>query len=119
MKNINSVASTKIEKTWAVNNSMSHKPVSTKTAAQRGVEILDSNYEKADLEAVVDATGQHLSLQDKNKLLEVLKVFEELLDGRLGDWKTEPAFSELKEGGLIMAGHIQFQTYASKQQLKN
>jgi hypothetical protein len=44
MRNINSLASTKIEKAWAVNNSMAHEPVSTKNATQRVVEILDANY---------------------------------------------------------------------------
>ena len=78
MRNVNSLASTKIEKAWAVNNGMAHEPMSTKTATQRVVEILDANYEKADLQAVVDATGPHLSLQDKNKLLELLKEFENL-----------------------------------------
>ena len=98
MRNINSLASTKIEKAWAVNNSMAQEPMSTKKATQRVVEILDANYEKADLQAVVDATGPHLSLHDKNKLLELLKEFEELFDGTLGDWRTEPVSFELKEG---------------------
>jgi len=78
MRNINGLASTKIEKAWAVNNIMAHEPMSTKNATHRVVEILDANYEKADLQAVVDTTGPHLSLQDKNKLLELLKEFEEL-----------------------------------------
>ena len=47
---------------------------------------------------MVDATGPHLSLHDKNKLLELLKEFEELFDGTLGDWRTEPVSFELKEG---------------------
>ncbi len=70
MRNINSLASTKIEKAWAVINSMAHEPMSTKAATQRVIEILDAKYEKADLQAVVDATGPHLSLHNKNKLLE-------------------------------------------------
>jgi hypothetical protein len=98
MRNINSRASTKIEKAWAVNNSMAHEPVSTKNATQRAVKILDAIYEKADLQAVVDATGSDLSLHDKNKLLELLKVFEELFDKTLGDWKREPVSFELKDG---------------------
>ncbi len=85
MRNINSLASTKIEKAWAVNNSMAHLPVSTKAATQRVVEILDAKYEKADLPALVDATVSHLSLHNNNKLLELLKEFDELFDGTLGD----------------------------------
>jgi hypothetical protein len=59
---------------------------------------LDANYEQADLQAVVDATEPHLSFWDENKLLELLKEFEELFDRTLGDWKTEPVSFELKEG---------------------
>jgi hypothetical protein len=66
MRNINGLVSTKIEKAWAVNSSMAHEPVSTKNDTQRVVEILDANYEKADLQAVVDTTGPHLSLHNKN-----------------------------------------------------
>ena len=54
---------------------MAHEHMSTKNATQRVVEILDASYEKADLQALVDATGPHLSLHDKNKLLELLKEF--------------------------------------------
>ena len=97
MRNINSLASTRREKAWAVNSSMAHEPMSTKIATQRVVKILDANYEKADLQAVADATGPHLSLHDKNKLLELLKEFEEMFDGTLGDWKTEPVSFELKK----------------------
>ena len=77
---------------------MAQEPMSTKKATQRVVKILDANYEKADLRAMVDATGPHLSLHDKNKLLELLKEFEELFDGTLHDWRTEPVSFELKEG---------------------
>ncbi len=55
----------------------------------------------ADHQAVVDATGPPLSLHDKNKLLELLKEFEELFDGTLGEW--------IKVPNHIIAGHIQFQ----------
>ena len=67
MRNINSIASIKLEKAWAVNSSMVHDPMTTKNATQRVVEIFDASYKKADLQAVVRATGPHLSFQDKNK----------------------------------------------------
>ncbi len=60
--------------------------------------MLDAKYEKADLQSVVSTNCTHLSLQDQNKLLELLTEFEELFDGTLGDWKTEPVSFELKEG---------------------
>ncbi len=98
MRNINSLASTKIEKAWAVNNSMAQEPVSTKNTTQRVVEILDANYEKADLQAVVDTTGQHLSHHEKNKLLELLNEFEEMFDGTLDNWQTDSVSFDLKGG---------------------
>ena len=56
-----------------MNNSTAHEP-----------RILDTNNKKADVQAVVDV-GPYLSLQDKNKLLELLKEFEELFAGTLHD----------------------------------
>eukprot|EP00804_Cyclotella_cryptica_P021312 CCRYP_001568-RA/>CCRYP_001568-RA protein AED:0.37 eAED:0.39 QI:0/0/0/1/0/0/2/0/394 len=77
---------------------MAHEPSSTQEATQRVVHILDAKYEKADLQSVVSTNCTHLSLQDQNKLLELLTEFEELFDGTLGDWNTEPVSLELKEG---------------------
>jgi hypothetical protein len=58
---------------------------------------------------VVDATGPCLSLHDKNTLLELLTEFDELFDGTLGDWKTEPVPFEVKEGVKpYLAGLIHF-----------
>ncbi len=67
---------------------MVHEPHSTHEATKRIVHILDAKYEKADLQSVVSASCTHLSLQDQNKLLELLTEFEELFDGTLGDWNT-------------------------------
>jgi hypothetical protein len=97
MRDINSLATSKMERAWAVNNSMAHKPHSTQEATQRVVHILDVKYEKADLQSVVSTNCTHLSLQDQNKLLELLIDFEELFDGTLGDWNTKPVSFELKE----------------------
>jgi hypothetical protein len=98
MRDINSLTTSKMEKVWAVNNSMAHEPHSTQEATQRVVHILDAKYEKADLQSVVSVNCTHLSLQDQNKLMEVLTEFEELFDGRLGDWNTKPVSFELKDG---------------------
>jgi len=59
--------------------------------------ILDTKYEKADLQSVDSTNYTHLSLQDQNKLLELLREFEELFDGTLGDWNIKPDSFELKE----------------------
>ena len=94
MRDINSLTTSKMEKAWTVNNSMTHEPHSTQEATQQVVHILDAKYEKADLQSVVSANCTHLSLQDQNKLLELLTELEELFDGTLGDWNTEPVSFE-------------------------
>ena len=88
MRDINSLTTSKMEKAWALNNSMAHEPQSTQEATRRVVNILDAKYEKADLQSIVSTNCTHLSLQDQNSLLELLTEFEELFDGTLGDWKT-------------------------------
>jgi hypothetical protein len=67
-------------------------------ATEWNVNILDAKYEKADLQSVLSTNCSHLSLQDQDKLLELLTEFEELFDGTLGYWKTDPMSFELKEG---------------------
>ena len=77
---------------------MVHEPHNMHKVTPRVVHILDAKYEKTDLQSVVSANCTHLSLHDQNKLLELLIEFEELFDGTLGDWNTEPLSFELKEG---------------------
>jgi hypothetical protein len=54
-------------------------------------------------------------------LLELLIKFEELFDGTLVDWNTEPVFFGLKEGTkpYMMTGCSQYQSHAKKQLSKN
>eukprot|EP00804_Cyclotella_cryptica_P026366 CCRYP_007685-RA/>CCRYP_007685-RA protein AED:0.46 eAED:0.46 QI:0/-1/0/1/-1/1/1/0/85 len=77
---------------------MANELQSTLEATQHIVKILYANYKKADLQSIVSTSCTHLSLQDQNSLLELLTEFEELFDGTLGDWNTEPMSLELKEG---------------------
>ena len=60
--------------------------------------ILDANYKKADLQAIVKDNCTHLSSEDQTLLLELLTEFEPLFDGTLGAWKTAPVAFTLKEG---------------------
>ena len=73
MKDINCLTTSKMERAWTVNNSMAHKPNSMQEVAERVVHILDTKYEKADLQSVVRANCTNLSLQDQNKLLELIE----------------------------------------------
>ena len=92
MRDINSLTTSKMERVWTVNKSMVHKPHSMHEATQQVVHILDTKYEKADLQSVVSANCTHLSLPDQNKLLELLMEYEELFEGTLGDWNTKSIF---------------------------
>ena len=98
MRVINSLTLSSLDKAWAVNNSLVHELQSTQEVTEQVVKILDASYEKTDLQSVVSTNCSHLSLQDQNKLLELLTEFEELFDGTLGDWITDPVSFELKEG---------------------
>ena len=60
------------------------------------VRILDANYKRADLQAVVDSCT-HLSSTNQKLLLELLTEYEPLFDGTLGAWKTTPVSFELKK----------------------
>ena len=90
MRNINSLTMSQMYRAWIVNNSMAHKPRSMHEATQQVVHILDAKYEKADLQSVVNTNCTHLSLQDQNKLLELLTEFEKLFDGTLGGLSLFP-----------------------------
>ena len=88
------------KKALAFSNSLakSKEPRSIEEATQRVVRILDANYKKADLQAIVSDNCTHLSSNDQIKLLRLLTEFESLFDGTLGAWRTTPVTFELKEG---------------------
>ena len=73
------------------------EPKSTQEATERVLNILDAKYKKANLEEIVEG-NKHLSKNERKLLLQLLKKFESLFDGTLGEWKTEPVEFELKEG---------------------
>ena len=59
---------------------------------------MDAKYEKANLPEIIENNCSHLNSKEQAKLLEVLNKFEDLFDGTLVDWDTEPVSFELKEG---------------------
>ena len=116
MRDINSLTTLKMERTWAVTNSMVQDPLSMHEATQRVVHILDAKYEKADLQSVVSTNCTHLSLPDQNKLLELLTEFEELLMEHYVIGIQSPCRSSSgKAQSHIMARHTQYQNLAKKQ----
>ncbi len=70
------------------------EPLVTQEATERMVRILDSKYEKANLSNVVASTT-HLTDVEKRKLYNLLVKYEDLFDGTLGEWKTDPVDFEL------------------------
>ena len=61
------------------------------------VKIIDSTYVKIDVKQVADKSTQ-LSSEERNLLPSLLKDFEDLFDGTLGDWDIGPVYLELNPG---------------------
>jgi hypothetical protein len=99
MRSITELPSSR-KKALAFSNNLakSKEPKSIEEATQRVVQILDANYKKADLQAIVRDNCKHLSSNNQEKLLRLLTEFEPLFDGTLGAWRTTPVTFELKEG---------------------
>jgi hypothetical protein len=74
------------------------EPQSTQDATKCVTWILDAKYKKVDLQSIVQDNCKHLSADHQKKLLQLLKRYESLFDGTLGDWKTKPVSFQLKEG---------------------
>ena len=70
------------------------EPDSTQESIQLMIKILDSTYVKADLKQVANNTSQ-MNAEERTVLLSLLKDFEELVYGNLGDWSTEPVNLEI------------------------
>ena len=71
------------------------KPITMQEATKRIVKALDNKYEQTDLDKVADDAEQ-LHKHQERKLLSLLTDFEDLFDGKLGHWETEPIDIELK-----------------------
>ena len=74
------------------------EPILMQEATNRAVTIFDAKYKKANVLQVVHENCKHLTVSQQNHLLKLLLEFEELFNGTLGDWKTEPVKFKLKSG---------------------
>ncbi|MGH7974471.1 MAG: reverse transcriptase domain-containing protein [bacterium] len=79
-------------------HTISDEPSIIKEAIDRRNRLLDAKYEAANIDNVVKEQGSHLTTERREQLRQLLKDFEHLFDGTLGDWKTEPVAIELKAG---------------------
>ena len=68
-----------------------------RSATSRMTRILDNDYHKADLPAIVEKCT-HLSKEERAKLLALLRKHEPMFDGTLGKWNVPPLDLELKPG---------------------
>ena len=66
------------------------------TDAKRIQDIIESKYCPADLEKIVSEC-KHLEKDEQKQLLQLLQKYEDLFDGTLGTWKTDPIELELKD----------------------
>jgi hypothetical protein len=65
----------KIEKAWAVNNSiMRDEPESTKELTNRAVKILDGKYEKEDLPEIVETQCRHLDAHQQRTVRSSIRI---------------------------------------------
>ena len=60
--------------------------------------ILDAKYEQKDLNKVMTKQCQHLSTEEQEIILSLLRNFEDLFDGIFGTWNTTTVYLELRDG---------------------
>jgi hypothetical protein len=98
MRNINYLQGYSTLHALRLNHSLAMEPHSTQDATKRVTWILDAKYKKADLQSIVRDNCKHLSADQQKKLLQLLKKYESLFYGTLGDWKTKLVSFQLKRG---------------------
>jgi hypothetical protein len=98
IKNINYLQGSSTIHALRLNHSLTMELQSTQDATKRVTRILDTKYQKADLQSIVKDKCKHLSANQQKKLLQLLTKYETLFDGTLGDWKIKPVSFKLKEG---------------------
>ena len=76
------------------------EPKTVQQAIERVSHILDALYEKANLVEAVKKYCCHLSKDRREEILKLLLQFEDLFDGTLGGFHTNPVHLDLKEGAV-------------------
>jgi hypothetical protein len=85
ISNINNLQGASTICALKLNHSLATEPQSTQDATKCATWILDAKYSTADLQSVVRDNSKHLSADHQKKLLHLLKKYEPLFDGTLGD----------------------------------
>ena len=76
------------------------EPKTVQEATARVSRILDAKYDKANLVEVVKNNCKHLSVERQSAILNLLRQYEDLFDGTLGDFYTEPVHLNLKKDAV-------------------
>jgi hypothetical protein len=98
MQNINYLQGSSTLHAVKLNHSLAMERHSTQDAIKCVTWIIDAKYKKADIQSIVKDNCKHLSANQQKMLLQLLKKYELLFDGTLGDWKTKPVSFQLREG---------------------
>jgi hypothetical protein len=85
MQNINYLQGSSTLRVLKLNHSLAMEPQSTQDATKCVMWILVAKYQKADLQSIVRDNCKHLSTDQQKKLLQLLKKYESLFAGTLGD----------------------------------
>ncbi len=81
MHNINYLQGSSTLRVLKLNHSLAMEPQSTQEATKRVTWILDTKYQKADLQSIVKDKCKLLSADQQKKLLQLLTKYELLFDG--------------------------------------
>jgi hypothetical protein len=81
MRNINNLQGASTLRVLKLNHSLAMELQSTQDTTKRAMQILDAKYNKADLQSVVRDNCKNLRTDQQQKLLQLLKKYESLLDG--------------------------------------
>jgi hypothetical protein len=98
MQNINYLQGSSTLCVLKLNHSLAMEPHSTHDATKHVTQILDTKYQKADLQSIVRDDCKHLSANQQKKLLQLPQKYESLFHGTLDDWKIKLVLFQLKEG---------------------
>ncbi len=98
MQNINYLQGSSTLRVLKLSHSLATEPHSTQDTTKYVTQILINKHKEADLQSIVRNNSKHLSANRQKKLLQLLKKYELLFDGTLGDWKTKPVSFQLREG---------------------
>jgi hypothetical protein len=98
MRDINKLQGSSMLQALRHNHSLAMEPQFTQDATEHAMQILDAKYNNVDHQLVVRDNCKHLKVNQQKQLLQLLRKYESLYDGTLGDWRTKPVSFQLKEG---------------------